>query len=68
MRDLTDQEINEVSGGGGGQNVAAENHISGPEGASGNPKASAGPGYFLADLGPGAVSDAVHFVQMNGPL
>jgi len=30
-----------------GQIVATINHLSGPAGASGNPRASAGPGYFL---------------------
>jgi hypothetical protein len=65
-RELTQQEMELVTGGGGGQNVAEENHISGPNGASGNPKASAGPGYFLsvgAGSPPGAVGAAVHAVQ-----
>jgi hypothetical protein len=42
-----------------GQIVAAINHASGPFGASGNPNASAGPGYFL---GPDT-SEAVHAVK-----
>jgi len=46
-----------------GNVVADTNHGSGIEGASGNPHASAGPGYFLAEEGPGAVPEAVHFVQ-----
>jgi hypothetical protein len=61
---LTDQEIDAVSGGGGGRNVAETNHLSGAVGASGNPKASAGPGYFFEpEGGPGLVPLAVHAVQ-----
>ncbi len=64
MRVLADREIDTVSGGGGGQNVAQTNHNSGPFGASGNPNASAGPGFFLEpEGGPQAVSTAVHIVQ-----
>jgi hypothetical protein len=63
-RALTDQEIDAVSGGGGGQNVAQTNHNSGIMGASGNPNASAGPGYFFEPQGgPQAVSQAVHLAQ-----
>jgi hypothetical protein len=39
--------------------VATFNHNSGVLGASGNPNASAGPGYFLKQ----ATSDGVHAVQ-----
>jgi hypothetical protein len=39
-----------------GRIIATFNHASGPFGASGNPNASAGPGYFF---GPGT-SEAVH--------
>jgi hypothetical protein len=42
-----------------GRIVATFNHDSGPFGASGNPNASAGPGYFL---GPDT-SEAVHAVM-----
>jgi hypothetical protein len=64
MRVLTTEEIDAVSGGGGGQNIALFNHNSGVFGASGNPNSSAGPGYFLEPQGgPKAVSTAVHFVQ-----
>ena len=39
--------------------VADANHSAGEDGASGNPLASAGPGYFFgADT-----AEAVHFVQ-----
>jgi hypothetical protein len=65
-RVLTDQEIGAVAGGGGGQNVAQVNHNSGPFGPSGNPNASAGPGFFEPEGGPGAVSTAVHSVQAGG--
>jgi hypothetical protein len=46
-----------------GNIVADTNHVSGIGGASGNPHSSAGPGYFLASGGPGAVAAAVHGVQ-----
>jgi hypothetical protein len=35
--------------------VADTNHMSGPYGASGNPNASAGPGYFLKQGTPDAI-------------
>jgi hypothetical protein len=41
----------------GGLIVAQTNHNSGPFGASGNPNASAGPGFFIK--GQGAVPDAI---------
>ncbi len=64
MRGLTDQEIESISGGGAGQLVAQENHESGIDGASGNPKSSAGPGFFFEPQGgPQAVSNAVHSVM-----
>jgi bacteriocin-like protein len=64
MRVLTTKELEAVSGGDGGQNVALFNHNSGVFGASGNPNSSAGPGFFLEPQGgPQAVSTAVHFVQ-----
>ena len=47
-----------------GNTVALFNHNS--VGASGNPNASAGPGYFLASGGPGAVAAAVHDAQSVG--
>jgi hypothetical protein len=40
-----------------GQIVAATNHISGDGGASGNPQASAGPGFFLGPNTAGAIVD-----------
>jgi hypothetical protein len=43
--------------------VATINHISGVNGASGNPNASAGPGYFLKQ----ETSDAVHAAQNTCP-
>jgi hypothetical protein len=46
-----------------GNIVASFNHNSGAGGASGNPRASAGPGYFIAGGGPRAVADAVHGAQ-----
>jgi len=49
------------NGQGGGQNVALFNHNSGIFGASGNPDASAGPGFFFRDGE--VVSSQVHFVQ-----
>lgn len=42
-----------------GQIVATFNHNSGASGASGNPNASAGPGYFLKQ----ETSEAVHAVK-----
>lgn len=48
LRNLTDAEIDVVAGGqASGTTVALFNHNSGIFGASGNPNASAGPGYFL---------------------
>ena len=41
----------------GGQIVALFNHFSGAAGASGNPAASAGPGYFLQQDTPDAIRD-----------
>jgi len=43
----------------GGQIVATFNHASGQFGASGNPNASAGPGYFLKQ----DTSEVVHAVK-----
>jgi hypothetical protein len=64
MRVLIAEEIDAVSGGGGGQTVALFNNNSGIFGASGNPNSSAGPGFFFEpEGGPQAVSTAVHFVQ-----
>jgi hypothetical protein len=64
MHELTEAECEGVTGGGGGQTVALFNHNSGVFGASGNPNASAGPGFFFEpQAGPRAVSSAVHFVQ-----
>jgi hypothetical protein len=37
--------------------VAISNHSSGLPGASGNPDASAGPGYFLGESTPDAISE-----------
>ena len=42
-----------------GQVVALFNHFSGPSGASGNPDASAGPGYFLGQ----DTSESLHEVR-----
>jgi hypothetical protein len=39
-----------------GQIVATINHLSGAAGASGNPRASAGPGYFLGPDTPAAIA------------
>lgn len=40
-----------------GQLVAISNHSSGADGASGNPNASAGPGYFLHSETAGAIAE-----------
>ena len=45
-----------------GRTVALINHNSGPFGASGNPNASAGPGYFLGT----STAAAVHAAQAGG--
>jgi hypothetical protein len=61
---MSDADMDKVTTGGGGQNVADANHDSGVAGASGNPNASAGPGFFIEPHGgPQAVSQTVHFVQ-----
>jgi hypothetical protein len=56
-------EANGTSDGCNGNIVALMNHVSGLGGASGNPNASAGPGFFLAGANPGSVSDAIHAVR-----
>ena len=62
IRELVEAELDHVTGGLlGGQNVALNNHISGQDSASGNPNASAGPGYFFRNGK--EVSEAVHEAQ-----
>ena len=48
ITELADADLDLVAGGqANGTTVAEFNHNSGPFGASGNPNASAGPGFFL---------------------
>jgi hypothetical protein len=48
LTELADADLDLVTGGqANGTTVAEFNHNSGPFGASGNPNASAGPGFFL---------------------
>jgi len=68
--ELTDAELDQVTGGGvtdlpaNGTTVAEANGIAGPFGASGNVNASAGPGYFLKQ----GTSEAVLTVLSTGIL
>jgi hypothetical protein len=50
---------NPNSNGCNGNIVARNNHVSGIRGASGNPKASAGPGFFKGGDFPGSVPAAI---------
>ena len=66
LYELTEAECAAVAGGSGGQIVASFNHNSGFFGAAAF-HASAGPGFFLHDLGGRVVSSTVDLVQDLAP-